>query len=149
MPARPPGVVNAVAPLTRSRAFPATADQVSEARKFLASHTGHLSLAGDAALCLSELATNAIQHSNSAHPGGYFTVNIVLTPAVLLVEVGDQGGPWTPVPSTDGQRGRGLHIVGQLTTCWGTAPTHTGRTVWFTMTSSQANAHTSGADSPG
>jgi anti-sigma regulatory factor (Ser/Thr protein kinase) len=135
MPARPDAVVTAqpAPPLTWTRTFLATASQVSQARRFLTSHTGHLPLAGDAALCVSELATNAIQHSHSAQPGGHFTVSIVLTPAVLLAEVSDQGGPWAPGPSADDQRGRGLHIVGQLATCWGATATPTGRTVWFTI----------------
>jgi hypothetical protein len=56
-----------------------------------------------------------------------------VTPAVLLVEVSDQGGIWAPGPSAGDLRGRGLHIVGQYATCWGTTPTPAGRTVWFTM----------------
>ena len=135
MPNRPHAVVNATSapPLTCSQTFSATASQVSRARRFLACHAGHLPLADDAAVCLSELVTNAIQHSNSAQPGGHVTVRLTLTPATLRVEVSDQGGPWAPHPSTNDQRGRGLHIVGQLATCWGTTPTVTGRTVWFTI----------------
>ncbi len=117
----------------QSRTFPAIAREVPHARRFLTTHAGHLPLADDAALCVSELATNAIQHSTSGQPGGHFTVSIVLTPAVLLVEVSDQGAPWAPHPGPDDQRGRGLHIVGQLAICWGTTPTPTGRTVWFTI----------------
>lgn len=90
-----------------------------------------------------------LQHSNSAHPGGHFTVRLTLTPATLRVEVSDQGGPWAPGAGTDDQHGRGLHIVGQLATCWGTTPTDTGRTVWFTMTSPQAHTHTTGTGSTG
>src|SRR5436309_16094947 len=58
----------------RSRTFPATPDQVREARSFLASVMGEQPATDAAVLCLSELVSNAILHSNSRRPGGTFTV---------------------------------------------------------------------------
>jgi anti-sigma regulatory factor (Ser/Thr protein kinase) len=114
--------------------FPALANQVREARRFLASILEGRPLADDALLCLSELVTNALQHSRSARPGGTVTVRVALRPRQLIVEVGDQGGPWRSCEHSDGQRGRGLHIVGQLADTWHiTGDGITNRTVSFIM----------------
>jgi anti-sigma regulatory factor (Ser/Thr protein kinase) len=126
---------SAEAPLAWSRAFPATPDQVREARQFLAGVLDGGPAAGDAVLCLSELVTNAIMHSRSREPGGRFTVTAAIRGARLRVGVRDDGGPWTPaVRGRGGQHGRGLLIVGQLARDWGrTGDSATGWIVWFTM----------------
>jgi anti-sigma regulatory factor (Ser/Thr protein kinase) len=92
---------------------------VSKARRFLACLLNGSPLAGDAQTCRSELATNAICHSNSALPGGTFTVRVHLHGHSLRVDVEDQGGPWAPVRHNGEQNGRGLLIVSQLATTWG------------------------------
>lgn len=91
--------------------------------------------ADDATLCLSEMATNAIMHSNSRKIGGHFTVHAAIHADLLRVEVRDEGGPWTwPLRSRDGQHGRGLLLVAQLTHDWGrSGDSTTGWTVWFTI----------------
>jgi anti-sigma regulatory factor (Ser/Thr protein kinase) len=81
-------------------------------------------------LCLSELAANAVLHSDSRRPGGTFTVRIERCPgAYVLIEVEDDGGPWL-APAPDPGSGRGLDIVRVLAAEWGVAASHTGRTVW-------------------
>ena len=100
----------AIAPITWARSFPGTADQVGQARRFLAGLLGDCPGAADAVLCLSELAANAVQHSRSARPGGRFTVRVTRAGGRLRVGVTDDGGPWAPRPATDGH-GRGLLIV--------------------------------------
>ena len=77
-----------------SRAFPATAAQVREARQFLAGILDGRQAADDAILCLSELATNATIHSRSREPGGHFRVRAERHGSHVRVEVTDQGGPW-------------------------------------------------------
>lgn len=86
--------------------------------------------ADEVILCLSELAANAVLHSNSRRPGGTFTVRMGNRPgAYILLEVQDDGGPWlalAPGPCS----GRGLDIIGALAAEWGVATCPAGRTVW-------------------
>lgn len=123
------------AQITWSRAFPATPQQVGEARRFLAAILDGRSAADDAVLCLSELASNAVLHSRSAAPGAQFRVRATVKKDQLRVEVSDNGGPWLrPDSNDDQQHGRGLVIVGRLAAAWGRAGTpDTGWTVWYTI----------------
>lgn len=123
-------------PLTAwSRAFPAIPEQAREARRFLSAIMDGRREADDAALCLSELAANAILHSRSRDPGGQFTVRIRICDGRLRIEVDDQGGPWTRTARRhDGQHGRGLLIVSRLADDWGrSGGPATGWTMWFEM----------------
>ena len=122
-----------------SRIFPATAEQVHEARQFLATILDGRPAADDALLCLSELVTNAIVHSDSAKPAGQITVRAQLHGSQLRVEVTDQGGPWAAHPSDPaGLHGRGLVILSRLADAWGRIGNPTvGWTVWFELTSAR------------
>jgi serine/threonine-protein kinase RsbW len=120
----------------RSQTFPATAEHVPQARRFLTQLLAGSPAADDALLCLSELASNAIAHSRSAQPGGTFTVRVTLQP-VLRVEVADQGGPWAPRPDPDGLSGRGLPIVRAVADDFGIAGGEAGRRVWFVLKGGQ------------
>jgi anti-sigma regulatory factor (Ser/Thr protein kinase) len=121
-----------------TRTFPARADQIGEARRFLAHILDGLPGADDAILCVSELATNAVIHSNSQRPGGSFSVRAgIRHGGCLRVEVEDQGGPWGQPVCADGQHGRGLLIVGRLACDWGVAgDSQAGWTIWFVITAS-------------
>ncbi len=103
----------AITPVTWARDFPATADQVAQARRFLAGLLAGCPAAADAVLCLSELAANAVLHSRSARPGGRFTVRVSRAAGWLRVGVTDGGGPWAARPAS-GPNGRGLLIVRSL-----------------------------------
>jgi serine/threonine-protein kinase RsbW len=103
----------ATEPARWHRDFPATPDQVPQARHFLAALLDGSPAASDALLCLTELAANSVLHSRSARPGGRFAVRVTRTPGRLKVEVTDDGGPWAPRPPGDGH-GRGLAIVHAL-----------------------------------
>lgn len=119
-----------------ARTFPAVPAQVREARRFLAGLLDGGPAAGDALICLSELASNAVVYSRSGQPGGTFTVRVRLAAQRLRVEVCDQGGPWHSPghPGTDEPSGRGLLIVTQLASGWGCeGHSHTGWTVWFEL----------------
>ncbi len=118
----------------RSCTFEAVPSRVREARSFLAAILNDSPLADDALICLSELVTNAIRHSNSARSGGTFTVRVSLHDGSLRVEVEDQGGSWAHDHHHDGQSGRGLLIVSQLATTWDISGDGTSaRVVWFTL----------------
>ncbi|HEV2376812.1 MAG TPA: ATP-binding protein [Streptosporangiaceae bacterium] len=137
-PTTPPAMLTATRAIraaTWSQTFPATPDQVRITRQGMAAFLGGWPLTTDAVTCLSELVTNAIEHSRSGRPGGHITVQATLTAAHLDVAVQDQGGPWQQEHNQDGLRGRGLHIVAALTDCWGRTDDSTGtRTVWFHLT---------------
>ena len=149
-PGQPAAGAAAGSPRTFTRSFPATADRVSDARRFLAQALGDCPLAGDALACLSELAANSVLHSNSRRPGGCFTVRARLHPAGLRVEVEDEGGPWQRGPGPDDQCGRGLVIVGALASDWSVAGDGTSRTVWFELGSrAPAPDDVAGAQSTG
>jgi len=119
----------AAAPTVTGRVFPAGAGQVREARRFLAGVLDGCPAAGDALLCVSELVTNAVLHSQSARPGGRFTVRAAARPGSLRVEVEDEGGPWRTDRDGDAQSGRGLLIVSELASRWGREDAAAGRTV--------------------
>ena len=115
-----------------SRAFPATAAQIREARQFLAGILDGYPAADDAVLCLSELASNACLHSRSREPGGHFRVRVETHGSRVRVEVTDQGGPWAPSQPHDDQNGRGLLVVAQLADdCGRNGDPQTGWTAWF------------------
>jgi serine/threonine-protein kinase RsbW len=127
------GTVTAT-PMSWSRSFPATAAQAGAARRYLAAILDGSPATADAVLCLSELATNAIVHSDSARPGGTFTVGVRLDMGSVWVEVRDRGGPWREGRPAEDTRGRGLLIVGRTAREWGRAgDSETGWTVWFAL----------------
>lgn len=120
-----------------SQTFPGRADQVHQARAFLATLLDDGPVAGDAVLCVSELAANAVQHSKSGEPGGTFTVRVALAlSGTFVVTVDDWGGLWLPRPDHDLAGGRGLLIVRELAADSGILGNETGRTAWFCMTGS-------------
>jgi serine/threonine-protein kinase RsbW len=86
--------------------------------------------ADEVILCLSELAANAVLHSDSRRPSGTFTVRIDSCPgAYIRIEVADDGGPWL-ARAPDPGSGRGLDIIAELAAEWGVATSPAGRAVW-------------------
>nr|WP_129843962.1 ATP-binding protein [Streptomyces sp. RFCAC02] len=88
-------------------------------------------LAGDAAIIVSELATNAMFHGRVE--GRLFRVRLGLTAGAVRIEVSDACGERMPEPRLPGDEetgGRGLLLVGSLSSRWGTRPRIVGKTVW-------------------
>jgi len=104
-------------------------DQVARARHAITRHLAGHPAADDAALIVSELAANAVLHSNSA--GQSFTVRARPAGTGLHLEVEDLGGPWDPAPR-DTTRPHGLDVIQALAGPgnWGINGDSTGRTAW-------------------
>ena len=108
-------------------------DQVRKVRAAVAAHLAGCPAADDAVLILSEIASNAITHSNSKDE--FFTVRVEAYPDYLWIECEDLGGPWHCRHPDD--RPHGLDIIQALTgpDGWGTRPSGTGgRITWAQLT---------------
>jgi anti-sigma regulatory factor (Ser/Thr protein kinase) len=117
------------------RAFPGRADQISRAREFTKRILGLCPVADDAVLLVSELATNALEHTTTGD-GGQFEVTIYRDQTSVLVGVTDNGSDKAPAAGSvdpEGETGRGLGLVELLAHRWGHCGGEHGRTVWFEL----------------
>ncbi|MDX3548820.1 ATP-binding protein [Streptomyces europaeiscabiei] len=115
------------------RAFPGLPDQVVEARHFVAALLQESSVVDDAVLVVSELATNAVRHTLSGSPGGWFLVVVVFRADCVRLEVVDMGGDHAPRMRDEASQddgGRGLVLVAACAKDWGVKGVPSGRTVW-------------------
>ncbi|MBR8741448.1 ATP-binding protein [Nocardiopsis sp. MG754419] len=113
--------------------FPGLPHQVSEARRW-----AHQTLTGwgitvpdHFTLVVTELATNAIDHTHSAGENGRFTLRLALHTDHIRVTVRDAGprqgrSPTRRTPNLSAQHGRGLALVDALTRAWGPLKIGTG-----------------------
>ncbi|MFK0101200.1 ATP-binding protein [Streptomyces sp. NPDC091040] len=136
------------APLHEDRLdYTPTARSVSLARRRaarLVGEWGHPERAGEVALLVSELATNALIHGSLR--GRLIRVRVVLTGAALRVEVTDPRGERLPgIREAGGDEcyGRGLPIVDGIADRWGVEPHTVGKTV-FAELALQARRQASG-----
>jgi anti-sigma regulatory factor (Ser/Thr protein kinase) len=113
--------------------FPGRTDQIRHARHQITRHLAGHPAAADAALIISELAANAVLHSQSATQ--FFTIRARLHDTYCRLEVEDCGGPWRP-PPRDQSRPHGLDLIEALAGPgnWGVTGNSTGRVVWATLT---------------
>ncbi|MEV0348360.1 ATP-binding protein [Nonomuraea sp. NPDC050680] len=89
----------------------------------------------NARLIVSELVSNALQHTASGRGGGLVAVDVVGFGAdVARIEVTDDGARTIPCPRASDDldsRGRGLKLVEQISTTWGMRRPGSGHlTVW-------------------
>ena len=88
-------------------------------------------LADSAELMVSELVTNAVQHSH-ARP---LALRLVRGDTLLCeVEDDDHELPTLLNARPTDEAGRGLRVVSTLAREWGTSRTASGKTVWFELT---------------
>ncbi|MEV0681437.1 ATP-binding protein [Actinosynnema sp. NPDC050436] len=111
--------------------LPATAGASAQARRIVGEAVAAWGVspdvAEDAALVVTELVSNAVDHAS-----GPVELTVGRTEAGLRIEVADQS-PAMPDPrpvQVDSARGRGLIIVAALSREWGTSPTAGGKVVW-------------------
>ncbi len=126
----------------RRRVFPGHPDQVRQARRFVARALAGCPAAADAVLGVSELASNAVQHTRSGQ-GGRFQVLVWRGRASACVAVIDDGARRGPAPRAHSPgelagSGHGLRVVADLAASWGhqdLAPSGLpGRAVGFHLT---------------
>lgn len=111
--------------------LPATPGSSARARQVVAEAASAWGLsedaAEDAALVVTELVSNAVDHAE-----GSVGLTVSRTDSGLRIEVADN----SPTPpeqkpiQVDSARGRGLIIVAALSTSWGTEPRAGGKVVW-------------------
>ncbi|MFB7174555.1 ATP-binding protein [Streptomyces sp. NPDC056254] len=87
-------------------------------------------LVDDAQLIVSELVTNAAKHTRTRRIG----VSVTRHPDHVRIVVTDTSrtlpAPATHTPEEEAESGRGLQLVDQLTTRWGSKRFRTGKQVW-------------------
>ncbi|MGW2518532.1 ATP-binding protein [Streptomyces sp. NPDC001617] len=116
--------------------LPAHGACVGEARHRVRVHLTRLGCGDDtcetAVLLVSELVTNAIQHTRSTR----VTCSVGVTEGAVRIEVRDQGEDCAPVApvqaDADDVHGRGLYLVAALSREWGVRrpADGCGHTVW-------------------
>ena len=120
-----------------ARRFPGRPDHIGAARRFVAAALAAWPAAQEAAqLLVSEVVTNAIQHSASGDHGGSLEVRYTLDDHEIYVEVLDAGGTAAPnrhAEHLEGSSGRGLALVEALASAWGVYDHQAGRAVWFRL----------------
>lgn len=129
LPARRPwGAVGRVLNAT----YPGVPESVGEVRQRLAAVLAGVPVAEDAVFCLGEVATNAVVHSRSGRPDGYFTVTAdVLPGALVALAVTDEGGTWTGREADTYPHG--LEIAGKMALFVRVDGDELGRTVWVVL----------------
>lgn len=127
--------VEAPEAITLTRDYPGTTSQARCVRADLAGLSAGCPIADDLIMLTSELASNAILHSRSGHPGRTFTVRVALYLGdYAWVEVIDQGGEWAH-DKHDDEAGRGLAIVAAVAGDgnWGIDGDAACRVAWFRL----------------
>ncbi|XVS67102.1 ATP-binding protein [Actinosynnema sp. CA-299493] len=111
--------------------LPASAGASSQARQVVGDVAVAWGLsddaADDAALVVTELVSNAVDHAM-----GPVGLTVSRTDSGLRIEVADESSalPQQRPVQVDSARGRGLIIVAALSRSWGTDPTADGKVVW-------------------
>jgi serine/threonine-protein kinase RsbW len=81
--------------LTWRRAYPGRADRAASARRFAGFMLADAGCGEDAEFIVSELASNAILHTRSGEPGGWFGIEVALGEYahIAVRDLGGGGGP--------------------------------------------------------
>jgi anti-sigma regulatory factor (Ser/Thr protein kinase) len=124
------------------RAFTGAAEESPRARAFVRCLLAGTRWLDDAEFVASELVGNALLHTRSGRPGGYFVVELTRRPHSVRVGVHDLGGGAVPVLERPGhedgllhEHGRGITAIAHLAHRIGYHGTPaTGHFVWALLT---------------
>ncbi len=113
-----------------SQTFVSSTWSLRAARQFVSTTMrtwGCDSVAADAELIASELATNAVSHARS-----HFSIGLSRHEDMVRIAVGDTDDtpPIARAPSRAGIGGLGLHLIDSLATAWGHETDSHGKIVW-------------------
>jgi anti-sigma regulatory factor (Ser/Thr protein kinase) len=109
--------------------YPGVPEAVTAARHHVADALAGTPCIDDALFALTEVAANAVLHTRSGRPGGWFTVAADVVPGVLAaIVVTDQGGPWARRAADTYPHG--LEIVRTMATEVRVDGDEDGRTIW-------------------
>jgi serine/threonine-protein kinase RsbW len=118
----------------RQRTYPGLPAQARIVRADLRPLLTGCPAADDVLLLASELAANAIAHSDSGRPGGTFTVRLTHEPGSgVRAEVADQGSTWPGDLPVCAQPPHGLYLLQALSTACGARRVGPARIVWFRL----------------
>ncbi|MBO0807435.1 MAG: ATP-binding protein [Actinobacteria bacterium] len=115
--------------------FPGRANQIAHARDFARRTLAACPALDDAVLLVSELATNAVEHTDTGNAGN-FQVSIYQRETSLLIAIKDDGSGTSPTTcrvDALAECGRGLGLVELIANRWGHCGDERGRTVWFEL----------------
>jgi hypothetical protein len=113
-----------------TRQFGAGTTEAARARRFVAEKLtawDRGDMVDDAVLVASELATNAVLHTESS-----FSLTVARVDAVVRIAVHDTS-PTVPMPKKagpDAASGRGMRLVEAIAERWGSHGHRDGKTVW-------------------
>src|ERR1035438_7054959 len=113
------------------RVFPGEEHQLGVLRRWLALLLPDCAARDDVTCVATELGTNAVRHTASGR-GGWFAVEITWHQSAVRVAVSDCGAPAGPqvIDDPEGEHGRGLLVVRELSARTGACGDERGRLVW-------------------
>jgi hypothetical protein len=113
------------------RIFPGHERELAGLRRWLSLLLPECPERDDLLVVANELASNAIRHTASGH-GSCFAVEVTSCASVVQVAVADCGGVAEPhvIEDPDGEHGRGLLLVRDLSVRSGVVGDQRGRLVW-------------------
>lgn len=137
-----------------SKSFDGLPQCVAEVREFTRKVVGDHEGADLVELVASELAGNAIRHSDSGNPDGQFTLHVTALLNRWLIQVDDAGGSLEPHVCTppamesvedldaydEVESGRGLALVVAVSSKWGVIGDKNARAVWAEIQMSVASS---------
>lgn len=132
----PGGFESGAGAMVWRRAFPGEEPRIAEARDLVRALFAGSPREDDAALITSELCTNAIKHTRSGRPGGWFGLEIVLDDlaCISVLDLGGRGRPNLQTKELGDELipgGLGITLVGRLSDAIGVhGSPDVGHMVW-------------------